>query len=61
MLKVASKTVPYGRLTDKEKIQLKSEIRHYNYENEKVVFDFSFEGAFVSCKLKNFDNYLHNK
>ena len=33
MLKVASKSTPYNKLTDEEKIKLKSEIRSFNYEN----------------------------
>ena len=30
------------------------------YNNYNMVIDFSFEGAFVSCKQGNFSNYLQS-
>lgn len=48
-------------MSEEEKLQLKSEIQQFNFENENVIFDFSFEGAFVSCKCGDFDNFLHDE
>lgn len=32
----------------------------YLYNNSNLIIDFSFEGAFVSCKQGDFNNYLQN-
>lgn len=34
------------------------DIDSYLYKNKKLVIDFSFEGAFVSCKKGEFNNFL---
>ena len=61
MKKVRSKTLPESQFTREDHLALKAEIDNLNFEYEKVVFDFSFEGAFVSCKYGKFDNFLHGK
>lgn len=51
----------YNRLPTKDREELLREIRRFNFETGNVVFDFSFEGAFVSCKHGSFDNFLHDE